>query len=68
MFSFLKHFHIVFDSGCTSLRSHQQYMRVPFFLTSSTFVVGVLHGSYSNRSEMESYCGFDLYFLYGQRW
>jgi hypothetical protein len=30
MFSFLKSFHIVFQSGYTSLHSHQQYLRVPF--------------------------------------
>jgi hypothetical protein len=26
-------------------------------------VVGVLDDGYSNRSEVESYCGFDLHFL-----
>jgi hypothetical protein len=32
-----------------------------------TFVVGsVLDGSYFNRSEVESYGGFDLHFLFGQ--
>jgi hypothetical protein len=41
-------------------------MRVPFFPSSSpTFVVGgVLDGSYCNRSEVQSLCGFDVYFLY----
>jgi hypothetical protein len=41
-----------------------------FFPASSpTFVVGgVLDSSYSNGSEMKSYHGFDLHFLYGQRW
>jgi hypothetical protein len=45
-------------------------MRVPFSPASSpTFVVGGLFDDgYSNRSEMESLCGFDFHFLYGQGW
>jgi hypothetical protein len=41
-----------------------------FFPTSSpTPVVGdVFDDGYSNKGEVESYCGFDLHFFYDQRW
>ena len=31
-FTFVRDFHAVFRGGCTSLHSHQEYMRVPFYL------------------------------------
>jgi hypothetical protein len=40
-----------------------------FHASSPTFVDGgVLDESYSKRSEVESWCDFDLHFLYGQGW
>jgi hypothetical protein len=42
-------------------------MSVYFPAFAPTIVVGgVFDDSYSNRGEVESYCAFDLHFLYGQ--
>jgi hypothetical protein len=67
MFSFLRRLQIFFQSGYTSLHSHQEWIKGSFFPTSSPtlVVIGVSNDGYSNRGKVESYCDFDLHFLYG---
>jgi hypothetical protein len=56
MFSFLSSLQIFFQSGCTTLHSHQQCKSVPFLPASSPTPVvgGVANDGYSNRGEVES--------------
>jgi hypothetical protein len=70
MFSFLRSFHIVFPKWLHWLAIPKVVYEGSFFPTSSPTPVvgGIFADSYSNRGEMESQCGFDLHFLYGQRW
>jgi hypothetical protein len=61
MFRFLRSLQIFFQSGCTSLHSHQQWIRVPFSPASlpTHVVVGVFDDGYSNRAV----CVFDFIYV-----
>jgi hypothetical protein len=66
MFRFLSSLQIFFQSGWTSLYSHQQSKRVPFspHPRQHLLLLVLLMMAYSNRGEVESLCGFNLHFLY----
>jgi hypothetical protein len=66
VFSFLRNVHTAFHNGCTHF-SPAVYEGSFFPTSSPTFVVVcILEDNHSNRSEVESLCGFDLHFFYGQ--
>ena len=62
--SFLRNLHTLLHSRCTSLHSHQQYKRVPFFSTPSPAFIAcrLLDSSHPDWRVMVPHCGFDLHF------
>jgi len=67
MFNFSGNLHTVLHSVYTNLHSHQHCSKVPFFPTSSPFLLFLVsffffffHNNYPARYEMMSHYGFDL--------
>ena len=60
--SFLGILHTIFHSNYTSLPSHQQCRRVPFFPPSLVFICGLFIDGLSDQCEVVPHCSFGLHF------